>query len=238
MFALLLLGSFLVIAYLAASYAVYDTLSATTGECHPDDAANTPQQFSARASTPPTRRPYAMPAPQDVTFHSRDPNIAGLALRGWWIPGRTAAGPSVILVHGLKSCRRDANVLMPARHAPRHGFGVLLIDLRDHGDSDDEDLRFAGGSEEYLDVLGAWDWLARAGRAGGPDRDPRDVVRRRDDRHRRRRGARRAGRVGGLVASPRMDEAIRDYLAPRGLSRRSSAPGGRARGAGSRRATT
>ena len=58
-FALLLLGSFLVIAYLVASYVVYDTLSATTGECHPDDAANTPQQFSASglddADTAPVR---------------------------------------------------------------------------------------------------------------------------------------------------------------------------------------
>jgi fermentation-respiration switch protein FrsA (DUF1100 family) len=40
---------------------------------------------------------------------------------------------------------------------------VLLIDQRDHGDSDDEDLRFAAGTEEYLDVLGAWDWLVARG---------------------------------------------------------------------------
>ena len=65
-FALLLLGSFLVIAYMAASYAVYDTLSATTGECHPDDAANTPQQFSASGLDDADTAPYAMPAPQDV----------------------------------------------------------------------------------------------------------------------------------------------------------------------------
>jgi hypothetical protein len=92
-FALLLLGSFLVIAYMAASYAVYDTLSATTGECHPDDAGNTPQRFSASGLDDADTAPYAMPAPQDVTFHSRDPQIAGLTLRGWWIragrrPGR------------------------------------------------------------------------------------------------------------------------------------------------------
>ena len=45
----------------------------------------------------------------------------------------------------------------------RNGFGVLLMDQRDHGDSDDEDLRFAAGIEEYLDVLGAWDCLVAAG---------------------------------------------------------------------------
>jgi fermentation-respiration switch protein FrsA (DUF1100 family) len=43
----------------------------------------------------------------------------------------------------------------------RHGFSVLLIDLRDHGDSTLEDGRYAGGTEEYRDVLGAWDWLQK-----------------------------------------------------------------------------
>ena len=45
----------------------------------------------------------------------------------------------------------------------RAGFSVLLMDLRDHGDSDGDDGRFAGGSEEYLDVLGGWDWVAGQG---------------------------------------------------------------------------
>src|SRR4029450_678129 len=38
----------------------------------------------------------------------------------------------------------------------------LLIDLRDHADSTFEDGRYAGGTEEYRDVLGAWDWLQSA----------------------------------------------------------------------------
>jgi dipeptidyl aminopeptidase/acylaminoacyl peptidase len=41
----------------------------------------------------------------------------------------------------------------------RHGFATLMVDLRDHGDSTIEDGRFAGGTDEYRDVLGAWDWL-------------------------------------------------------------------------------
>jgi len=36
------------------------------------------------------------------------------------------------------------------------------MDLRDHGNSDPEDGRSAWGSEEYLDILGAWDWLQSA----------------------------------------------------------------------------
>jgi uncharacterized protein len=162
-FAIALIGSFLILAYLAASYVVYDTLSAVTGECHPDDAGNTPEQFHVAGVDDAVTAGYAMPVPQDVEFRSRDPHIANLTLRGWWIPGRTATGPAVIVVHGLRSCRRDENVLMPAGMLHRNGFGVLLIDQRDHGDSDDEDLRFAAGTEEYLDVLGAWDWLTDQG---------------------------------------------------------------------------
>jgi fermentation-respiration switch protein FrsA (DUF1100 family) len=43
------------------------------------------------------------------------------------------------------------------------GFSVFLMDLRDHGDSEGDDARFAGGSEEYLDVLGGWDWVRAQG---------------------------------------------------------------------------
>jgi fermentation-respiration switch protein FrsA (DUF1100 family) len=163
LFGVLLIAVFLLVAYLIASYVVYDTLSSVTGACHPSDADNTPERFSAAGVDAAVTDRLAMPAPQDVEFRSRDPNIANLVLRAWWIPGRTADAPSVILVHGVDSCRRDPNVLMPAGMLHQHGFGVLLMDMRDHGDSDDEDLRFAAGTEEYLDVLGAWDWLVAQG---------------------------------------------------------------------------
>ena len=44
----------------------------------------------------------------------------------------------------------------------RNGFNVLLIDVRDVGDSDPEDGWTSVGNEESLDVLGAWDWLVTA----------------------------------------------------------------------------
>ena len=150
-------------AYMYAGLQVYDELSAVSGVCHPLDAADTPQSFTVEGLDAAELEPYFMPAPRDVEFRSRDTRIPDLVLRGWWIPGTDEAGPTVILVHGRDSCRRDENVLLPAGMLHRNGFGVLLIDQRDHGDSDDEDLRFAGGSEEYLDVLGAWDWLVAQG---------------------------------------------------------------------------
>jgi dipeptidyl aminopeptidase/acylaminoacyl peptidase len=45
----------------------------------------------------------------------------------------------------------------------REGFGVLMIDMRDNGDSTREDGRYGFGSDEYRDVLGAWDWLVAEG---------------------------------------------------------------------------
>ena len=100
---------------------------------------------------------YLMPEFEDVTFPSRDER--GYVLHGWWIPAASPTAPAVILVHGQSSCRRDPVLLLPAGMLHRNGFSVLLVDLRDHGNSEIEDGRFANGTEEYLDVLGAWDWL-------------------------------------------------------------------------------
>jgi uncharacterized protein len=162
-FAFLLLVTIGAVGYIVASYAVYDTLAAVPGTCHAADAADTPGHFSVDGMDDETVAQYFMPAPQDMEFRSRDPRIPELVLRGWWLPGTRAAGPAVLLVHGVRSCRRDDNVLLAAGMLHRAGFGVLLMDQRDHGDSDDEDLRFAGGTEEYLDVQGAWDWLVTQG---------------------------------------------------------------------------
>ena len=71
--------------------------------------------------------------------------------------------PAVVLVHGIQSCRREASVLLAAGMLHKAGFSVFLMDLRDHGDSEGDDAGFAGGSEEYLDVLGGWDWVHAQG---------------------------------------------------------------------------
>jgi hypothetical protein len=101
---------------------------------------------------------------QEVSFPSRDDRP--LTIRAWYAPGPAGADdPLVVLVHGKGSCRRDPVVLLPAGMLHRAGFGVLMLDMRDHGSSDFEDGRWSGGVEEYLDVLGAWDWLLAQGHA-------------------------------------------------------------------------
>ena len=56
----------------------------------------------------------------------------GVLLRGWWIPGDPSM-PVIIFVHGLNRSRLE--MLERGADASRRGYGVLLFDLRNHGDS-------------------------------------------------------------------------------------------------------
>src|SRR5258705_5224093 len=63
-----------------------------------------------------------------VRFFSSD----GIEPRGWWNPdARTKA--IIIFCHGLNRSRLE--LLERAAEANRRGFGVLLFDLRNHGQS-------------------------------------------------------------------------------------------------------
>ncbi len=88
----------------------------------------------------------------------------GIEVAGWWIPAKPAdpVASTVILVHGMGGCKNAIDVLVPAGMLWRNGFNVLLIDVRDVGESDPEDGWSSVGNDESLDVLGAWDWLVTA----------------------------------------------------------------------------
>ena len=165
------LGAVFVIAvagYGTASFIVYDGVGKAPRACWPADAANTPTGYVVPGEFDqglPAANP--MPAPQEVTFRSRDAQIPNARLAAWWIPAEGTDAPAVVLVHGVQSCRREASVLLAAGMLHRNGFSVFLMDIRDHGDSEGDDARFAGGSEEYLDVLGAWDWVRSQGVPAG-----------------------------------------------------------------------
>lgn len=151
---------FLAGGYAIAAGTVYERLAALPGTCRDGLGGNDPTAFTPDDGETLDATPYLMPAPDPVTIPSRTP---GIDLAGWWIPGASADAPAVVVVHGLAACRRDVTVLLPAGMLHRAGFGVLLVDLRDHGDSSDEDHRQAGGTDEYLDALAAWDWLRERG---------------------------------------------------------------------------
>ena len=149
-----------IVTYVAASTVVWDKLTTVRGDCPPAWADNDPTGFTVPARSDFDTAAYAMPQPELVVLPSREP---GIDVSSWWIPAADAEAPAIVVVHGHNACKRDHAVLLPAGMLHRNGFSVLLIDLRDHGDSTLEDGRFAGGTDEYLDVLGAWDWLAGRG---------------------------------------------------------------------------
>ena len=152
--------------YAAAVAIVWNKLTRVPDDCERKWGSNTPESFAVPSPYVLDTRPWAMPAPEDVRLPSRD---AGITVAGWWLPAASTDARAVIVVHGFTACRRDHAVLLPAGMLHRNGFSILLIDLRDHGDSTIEDGRYAGGTDEYPDVLGAWDWL-RAERGIRADR--------------------------------------------------------------------
>jgi dipeptidyl aminopeptidase/acylaminoacyl peptidase len=151
--------------YLAVGAAAYDDLGTLSPDCGGRYLGQDPSNVEARTSDGKVHFDATDLRFSDFTgiaFPSRD--ARPLTIRAWYAPGPAGTDdPVVILVHGKGSCRRDPVVLLPAGMLHRAGFGVLMLDLRDHGASDYEDGRWAGGVEEYLDVLGAWDWLVEQG---------------------------------------------------------------------------
>ncbi|WP_426746985.1 alpha/beta fold hydrolase [Myxococcus faecalis] len=108
----------------------------------------------------PVTRPSAAPeldAMRDVAFTNAD----GLTLRGWYVPSQNRA--AVVLVHGFADNR--AQLLFEARALARAGYGVLLFDLRAHGESGGD--RVTWGDLERRDVTAALDFVAAR-----PDVDP------------------------------------------------------------------
>ncbi len=160
------LAILLLTIYLGASYVVYDKLSRVVhgGGEH---AANTPANFTIPDGEWKgfDCRPFHADHFERVRFRSRQ---SGIMLAGFYFPGDSGM-PAVVVTHGISESKGDPAVLVPAGMLHRAGFSVLMPDLRNHGDSDVDDGRTTIGNREYLDVLGAWDWL-RAARKLAPGR--------------------------------------------------------------------
>ncbi len=110
----------------------------------------------ADAMTYPTRLPVCCQTPahfglqyEDVSFPTSD----GLTLRGWFIPSRN--GATVLFAHGGGGNRLGVGQLEVAATLTQRGFGVLLFDQRDHGESDGTQTSFTGD-----DVEAALNYLA------------------------------------------------------------------------------
>lgn len=93
-----------------------------------------------------------------VEFQSDD----GVLLRGWWSPGEFSK-PVIIFVHGLNRSRLEH--LERAAESSSRGYGVLLFDLRNHGESGNAYTTL--GVKESRDVCAAREF-ARAQGEGRP----------------------------------------------------------------------
>jgi pimeloyl-ACP methyl ester carboxylesterase len=154
-------------AYFGFSYVLYRRITSVRGDCD-EHMGNSPDHFvdiGGEGWPPFDFSPYYMPHYETVRFPSRE---ARLSISGWYVEG-DAGAPAVIFVHGGRGCKRAQDVLLPAGMLSRNGFHVLMIDLRDVGDSDPDDGCSSIGNEEYLDVLGAYDWMVGV-KGFAPDR--------------------------------------------------------------------
>jgi uncharacterized protein len=143
-------------AYAYVGTRIYDDLSVAHANCDGEWSRQSPARFSVKGID---TSPLVMPNYEDVTIPSRD---QGILVSGWFIPAARPGAPAVVVVHGLNSCKREDRILLAGGLLHKHGFGVLLMDMRNHGSSTVQNGRYAGGTKEYRDVLGAWDWLISA----------------------------------------------------------------------------
>lgn len=161
--------------YLAIGFVMYERLGHVKAGCLADDGKSTryegvtPSNLAYDPADIKDADPsldlaaLRMSDYSDVSFMSgSDPRHQPVRIAAWWVPSQNGDAPAVVLVHGLDSCRRDWNVMIPAGMLHRAGFSVLAIDLRNHGDLEVVDHRFYGGLIERLDVQGAVDWLDEA----------------------------------------------------------------------------
>lgn len=105
--------------------------------------------------THPPRAPLNGASPRDVGLGYQDVTLTtsdGIRIAAWYVPG--ANGAAIVLVHGIGSNR--AGMLPVAAMLARHGYGLLLIDMRAHGESGG-DAWSSWLSER--DVLAAVDYL-------------------------------------------------------------------------------
>ena len=101
---------------------------------------------------------------EKIDFNSREDQVD---LKGWFIPshhnnGSDTKNPVVILVHGhhsnmgeIRHVDQMGHIATPLLEA---GFSAFLLDLRNHGQSNDL-LPISMGFHERKDVLGAVDYL-------------------------------------------------------------------------------
>lgn len=141
-------------AAVGAGAYIFNRITSIDAQClnRPEDVDNLPDNFAREGFD---LSPYFMETYETVEFRSRDDEAN---LSGWYVPAEDSDA-AIIIVHGVDDCKQRSFTLTAAGMLHNAGYNVLLIDLRNHGESEVTTGRHAGGTDELYDVLGAWDWL-------------------------------------------------------------------------------
>jgi len=116
---------------------------------------------------PPEQRESIAKTPADYGLDYETVNLTTVddfGLVAWYIPSQNQA--AVIVQHGYKNNR--SALLYVAEMLARHGYGVMLTDLRAHGESEGELISF--GLYEVRDLDAAYEYLLTR-----PDVDPERI---------------------------------------------------------------
>jgi dipeptidyl aminopeptidase/acylaminoacyl peptidase len=157
-------------AGLAVGDYVYTSGTKVPCAINDDDLANKPEEFYAPGSG---NGPFPGPGWEKwvgtdlsewwmvgVPYEAVTIPVAdGIDLSAWWITPIEGNGKTVIVTHGIGTSRRDYNALLPSGMLVQNGFNVLLVDMRDTGESTCTDGRHSAGQEESDDFAEVAKWL-------------------------------------------------------------------------------
>ena len=157
--------AFLVLFYFLLCLVFVFKVSYTDHQCG-ITSPNTPNDWSY---TPPKKsalreagileydtKKWHTPRYQQVYFPSRKSSV----LISAWYTEIDPKAPVIIITHGIKpNCKAHSEPLLASALLSQAGMNVLNIDLQNYGDSTHVDSFIRLGQHEYLDILGAFDWL-------------------------------------------------------------------------------
>ena len=166
-----MLFALLPFGYYMAGTIVYNGVAFTNTDCWGNFDQNTPEQFA----------PLRNEVPLNESENSENISseiMTGLSQYWWdgyesaiidiesediylsaWYLKQNESMPWVMFVHGIRGCKADGSMLLPAGMLANAGFNVIVFDLRDHGESSIDDNRVSGGQDEWVDVITVFDWL-------------------------------------------------------------------------------
>lgn len=155
---------------LAVGNYVYTSGTVVPCKINEDDLANKPEEFFTPGSG---NGPFPGPGwekwvgtdlsqwwMEGVPYTAETiPVTDSINLAAWWIAPQGGNGKTVIVTHGIGTSRRDFNTLLPTGMLVKNGFNVLLVDMRDTGESTCTDGRHSAGQEESSDFAKVAEWV-------------------------------------------------------------------------------